>query len=44
GTQPATDRDYRRLGVGALLAFVIGTTTKLVVIAIQTGLLIYVAR
>lgn len=35
---------YRSLGMGALVAFVVGTTVKLAIVAIQVGLLLAAVR
>jgi uncharacterized protein YqgC (DUF456 family) len=44
-TDPAVEAaSYRRLGMGALTAFVVGTILKLVIVAIQVTLLVAAAR
>lgn len=40
----ATPREYHRLGVGALVAWALGTAMKLVLVAVQVGVLLYVVR
>ena len=43
-TEPVQRSDYHRLGFGALLAFVVGTSLKLATLAVQVLLLWFVAR
>lgn len=43
GTAAPTSTEYRQLGIGALVAFVVGTVAKLGVIALQVAVLAVVA-
>lgn len=42
--EPATFAEYRRLGVTAFVAFVASTVMKLVIVAVQVGVLVAVVR
>lgn len=44
GSDPATLDEYRRLGIGAFVAYVVSTVTKLGVVAVQVAVLFLAVR